>query len=128
MYLDSMFGLKGKVALVTGGGRGIGQTVALGLAKAGARVFIVSRTGARAAAGVGREVAVVGFAVGAPGPATDAAGGAACGWPKTGAGCTGAGAAGAPSTLPGTRMPRVWPPACGRSRSISCSAAGSDCA
>ncbi|MDL2213996.1 SDR family oxidoreductase [Clostridia bacterium OttesenSCG-928-O13] len=46
MYLDQMFGLKGKVALVTGGGQGIGQTVSIGLAKAGAEVAIVSRTGA----------------------------------------------------------------------------------
>ncbi|GHV63124.1 3-oxoacyl-ACP reductase [Spirochaetia bacterium] len=45
-YLDTLFSLKGKVALVTGGGRGIGQVVALGLAKAGAELVIVSRTGA----------------------------------------------------------------------------------
>lgn len=43
-YLDKMFGLEGKVAIVTGGRRGIGQTVACGLAKAGAEVVIFSRT------------------------------------------------------------------------------------
>lgn len=46
MYLEELFGLKGKVAIVTGGGRGIGQVVALGLAKAGAEVIILSRSGA----------------------------------------------------------------------------------
>jgi len=46
MYLENMFGLKGKAALVTGAGRGIGQVVALGLAQAGAKIAIFSRTGA----------------------------------------------------------------------------------
>lgn len=43
-YLEKMFGLQGKVAIVTGGRRGIGQVVACGLAKAGAEVVIFSRT------------------------------------------------------------------------------------
>jgi NAD(P)-dependent dehydrogenase (short-subunit alcohol dehydrogenase family) len=45
-YLEQLFGLKGKTALVTGGGRGIGQVIALGLAQAGAEIAIISRTGA----------------------------------------------------------------------------------
>jgi sorbose reductase len=46
MYLEDLFGLKGKVAVVTGGGRGIGQVVAVGLARAGAEVAILNRSGA----------------------------------------------------------------------------------
>ncbi len=46
MYLEDLFGLKGQVAIVTGGGTGIGQVVAQGLAKAGAEVVIVCRHGA----------------------------------------------------------------------------------
>lgn len=38
------FTLVGNLAVVTGGGRGIGRTVALGLAKAGADVALVSRS------------------------------------------------------------------------------------
>ena len=45
-YLENLFSLEGKVALVTGGGRGIGQVIARDLARAGADIAILSRTGA----------------------------------------------------------------------------------
>jgi 2-deoxy-D-gluconate 3-dehydrogenase len=43
MILDQ-FNLKGKVAIVTGAGRGLGQGLALGLAEAGADLALVGRT------------------------------------------------------------------------------------
>lgn len=45
-YLEKKFSLEGKVALVTGGGRGIGQVIARDLARAGADIAVLSRSGA----------------------------------------------------------------------------------
>ena len=39
-FLLQMFSLEGKVALVTGAGRGIGQVIARDLARAGADILI----------------------------------------------------------------------------------------
>jgi NAD(P)-dependent dehydrogenase (short-subunit alcohol dehydrogenase family) len=43
MFDISQFSLKGKVAVITGGGRGIGQAIAFAFAKTGAKVIITSR-------------------------------------------------------------------------------------
>ena len=57
--------LEDKVALVTGGSRGIGRAIALGLADAGARVTIVYRSAGQEAEHVVEEIRMRGHASGA---------------------------------------------------------------
>jgi NAD(P)-dependent dehydrogenase (short-subunit alcohol dehydrogenase family) len=57
--MNAIFDLKGKTAIVTGGGRGIGRAIALGLAGAGANVVVAGRT-ADQLAGVAAEISAAG--------------------------------------------------------------------
>jgi NAD(P)-dependent dehydrogenase (short-subunit alcohol dehydrogenase family) len=53
-YLRELFSLDGRVAVVTGGSSGIGASMALALARSGARVVLVARDAARLGAAADR--------------------------------------------------------------------------
>ena len=53
-YLEQLFSLDGRVAVVTGGSSGIGAEMAAALARAGARVVLVARDAERLAAATAR--------------------------------------------------------------------------
>jgi NAD(P)-dependent dehydrogenase (short-subunit alcohol dehydrogenase family) len=57
--MSKLFDLSGKVAIVTGAGRGLGRTIALGLADHGADIVAVSRTTAQVE-GVASEISAKG--------------------------------------------------------------------
>lgn len=62
-YIERNFSLEGKVAMVTGGNSGIGKAIALGLAEAGANLFIYTHSNrgveemAQEVKALGREIA-----------------------------------------------------------------------
>ncbi len=58
-YLDNLFGVTGKTAVVTGAATGIGRMMAEALVRAGARVLIASRKGADCA-NVAAELTAIG--------------------------------------------------------------------
>ena len=64
--LDAMFGLDGKVAVVTGAGRGLGKRIAAALASAGATVVAADRDGEGAAQTVAELAAAGHSAVALP--------------------------------------------------------------
>ena len=63
MDVQQLFSVRGKVALVTGGSRGIGLMIATGLASGGAKVYVAARKQAEVDAAV-KELSAHGEAVG----------------------------------------------------------------
>ena len=72
-FYEHLFGVRGKVALVTGGTRGIGLMIAEGLVRAGARVYVSSRK-LEACAETERTLRELGECIAIPGDLRDVAG------------------------------------------------------
>ena len=73
MDLNTLFSLKDKVALVTGGSRGIGLMIAQGFLQAGAKVYITARKKA-ACAEAAKELSAYGSCIAIPSDVGTAAG------------------------------------------------------
>ncbi len=71
--LNDLFGIDGRVAVVTGGSRGIGRMIADGYVRAGARVYITARK-AEACEQTARELSAFGECIAIPGDLSTEAG------------------------------------------------------
>jgi NAD(P)-dependent dehydrogenase (short-subunit alcohol dehydrogenase family) len=76
IHVQDLFSIKGKVAVVTGGSRGIGLMIARGFLEAGAKVYISSRKKA-VCDETARQLSVVGECISLPADVSTAAGCAA---------------------------------------------------
>src|SRR5690348_15368606 len=57
---DSLFDLRGRTAVITGGNKGIGRGMTLGLAAAGADIIVTSASIAESGSGIEQEVTALG--------------------------------------------------------------------
>lgn len=71
--MSELFSLQGRVALVTGGSRGIGRMIATGFLKQGARVYITARKAAACDA-TAAELSALGACISIPGDVSTVAG------------------------------------------------------
>jgi NAD(P)-dependent dehydrogenase (short-subunit alcohol dehydrogenase family) len=65
MKIDELFGVRGKVVLVTGGSRGIGEMIARGFVENGAKVYVTARK-AEACNALAQELSAMGECISLP--------------------------------------------------------------